>query len=51
MTSFRALYGRDPPTLLRLVEEISKVDELHMQIQERNQSLNELKESLTKAQN
>ena len=36
MTPFRAVYGRDPPALLRFVDEPSKVDEVHRQIRERN---------------
>ena len=51
MTPFRAVYGREPPTLLRLVEEASKVDEVNVQIHEWNKILNELKENLSKAQN
>ena len=37
--------------MLRLVEEASKVDEVNVQIHERNHILNELKENLSKAQN
>ena len=41
MTPFRAVYGRDPLTLLRLVGEASKVDEVNVQIQALNQILDE----------
>ena len=49
-TPFKALYGRDPPTLLRWVDQSSKVQEVDQLIKERNQLLDELKEQLQKAQ-
>lgn len=42
--------GRDPPALLRLVEESSANEEIDSHIRERNSVLDELKTNLTKAQ-
>lgn len=51
MTSFQAIKRRNPPTLLWLPEEESKVEEVNMIIKERNLILDELKDNLSKAQN
>lgn len=50
MTPFKALYGRDPPVLLRWIEKALKVEEINRMIHERNTILDELKENLTRAQ-
>lgn len=50
-TPFKALYGRDPPPLLKWKERTTRVQEVDQQLQERNQILDELKEQLAKAQN
>ncbi|KAK0607376.1 hypothetical protein LWI29_014068 [Acer saccharum] len=49
-TPFRVVYGRDPPTLLRLVEETSVVEDVNEKIRQRNAFLDELKEHLALAQ-
>ena len=51
MTPFKALYGRDPPTLVRGDAAPSHVEDVNQMIQDRNQMLDELKEQLAKAQN
>lgn len=50
MSPFKALYGRDPPTLFKLKDETSSVEEVNEQIRDRNAVIEELKEHLTKAQ-
>lgn len=50
MTSLRALYGRDSPTLRQPVEEPFIVEEVNSHIKEQNVMTDELKTSLTKAQ-
>ena len=50
MTPFRALYGRDPPTLIRGGRE-STVIEVQTLMEERNHMLDELKFQLERAQN
>lgn len=51
MSPFKALYGREPPTLLKYADHSSPVDEVNQQLQNRNSILLELKENLLKAQN
>lgn len=46
MTPCKALYGREPPTLLRCDPTSSKVDELAAQWQTQDQILTELKKHL-----
>lgn len=48
MTPFRALYGRDPPTLLKYLEHASAVASMDEQMSERNHILDELKLNLSK---
>ena len=50
MSPFRALYGRDPPTLFRFQEPLSAVDAVVSLMEERNGILDELKRNLEKAQ-
>ncbi|XP_044476613.1 uncharacterized protein LOC123204119 [Mangifera indica] len=50
MTPFKALYGRDPPTLFRWGSEASKIDEVGAFLQQRDAILLELKQQLHKAQ-
>ena len=50
-TPFKALYGRDPPTILRGDSPGSGVEELNQMIQERNLMLDEIRDQLLKAQN
>lgn len=50
MTSFKALYVRDPPTLFRFEDTPSAVEEVNQQVQTRNQILDDLNEHLQKAQ-
>ena len=50
-TPFKALYGKDPPTLLRGDSAPSKVENINQLMQDRNQLLDELKEQLAKARN
>ena len=50
MSPFKALYGRDPPALLRFVEEDSPVEGVNNHIRERNLILDELKDNLTRTQ-
>lgn len=50
MTLFKAVYGKKPPPLLRLVEEESKVEKVNALIKERNLVLDELRENLNHAQ-
>lgn len=47
---FKALYGQDPPSLLRFTEEISAVEEVNQQLAACNIILDELKANLTHAQ-
>ena len=49
-TPFRALYGRDPPTLIRGEISPSPVEEVNHMLAERNLILDELKWQLNKAQ-
>ena len=49
-TPFRALYGRDPPTLIRGEMSPSVVEEVNHMLTERNLILDELKWQLNKAQ-
>lgn len=51
MSPFKALYGRDPLTLLSSVEEESKIEKVNVLIREHNAILDELKENLQQAQN
>lgn len=51
MTHFKALYGRDPPTLLKFTEVQSVVEDVNQQMVERNALLEELKDNLQAAQN
>lgn len=50
MTPFKALYGKDPPTLFRFEDTVSAVEEVNQQVQARNKVLDELKMHLQKAQ-
>lgn len=50
ITPFKALYGWEPPTLLRRKDETSKVEAVDEMLRERNVILDELKENLRKAQ-
>lgn len=50
MTPLKALYGCNPPALLRFTEDQSAINEVNKQIQERNQILDDLKENLAKTQ-
>lgn len=50
MTPFKALYGRDPPSLLRFTEDISTVEQVNQQLAALNTILDELKANLTHAQ-
>lgn len=50
LTPFKALYGRDPPHLLRGTTIPSVVEEVNQLTQERDQILHDLKDNLTKAQ-
>lgn len=50
MSPFKVLNGREPPTLLQLVEKESKVEKVNTMIKEKNLTLDKPKESLTKAQ-
>lgn len=50
LTPFKALYGRDPPHLLRGTTIPSAVEEVNQLTQERDQILHDLKDNLTKAQ-
>jgi hypothetical protein len=50
LTPFKALYGRDPPHLLKGSTIPSAVEEVHVLTQERNQMLHELKSNIVKAQ-
>lgn len=50
MTPFKALYGRDPPPLLKWKDGSTRVQEVDNQIKEKNLILEELKHHLEKAQ-
>ena len=50
ITPFKALYGQDPPSLLR-GDVSSSVEDVNQLLHERNVMLDELKEQLVKAQN
>lgn len=50
MTPFKALYGRDPPLLLKLSEDIITVAEVDQQVCDRNIVLDLLKTNLQKDQ-
>lgn len=50
MTPFKAVYGREPPSFLRLVEKDLKIEEVNDMIVERNLILDQLKNNLSKAQ-
>lgn len=50
MSPFKALYGRDPPTLLRYTEVHSIVEDINRQMVERSALLDELKSNLLAAQ-
>ena len=50
ITPFKALYGQDPPSLLR-GDVSSSVEDVNQLLHERSVMLNELKEQLVKAQN
>lgn len=49
MSSFRALYGRDPPTLFKLEDVKSNVEEVNEHIRNRNAVIEELKVHLIEA--
>lgn len=50
MSPFKAIYRRDPPPFLRLVEEPSRIEEANALIRQRNEVLNRLKQNLHIAQ-
>jgi len=50
MTPFKALYGRDPPTLVRYQPEITDVPTMQKQLIARDELLRQLKDNLMKAQ-
>ncbi|XP_031249523.1 uncharacterized protein LOC116107390 [Pistacia vera] len=50
MTPFKALYGRDPPSILKFFNHGLTVDEVNCQLQARNVILAKLQENLLKAQ-
>ena len=50
MTPFKALYGRDPPTLVRYQPEITDVPTVQEQLTARDELLRQLKDNLMKAQ-
>ncbi|KAJ8762901.1 hypothetical protein K2173_023030 [Erythroxylum novogranatense] len=50
MSPFKALYGREPPTLLKYTDEGSLVEDINQQLVDRNQILEELKSNLLRAQ-
>ena len=50
MTPFKALYGRDPPTLVRYQPEITDVPTVHEKLTARDELLRQLKDNLMKAQ-
>lgn len=50
MTPFKALYGKDPPTFLKLTNKPSVVEEVNEQIRSRNAIIATLKDNLLKAQ-
>lgn len=43
MSPFKVVYGREPPPLLKWIEEDSKIQEVSQMIKERNLILDELK--------
>ncbi|KAL4281717.1 hypothetical protein GQ457_03G008900 [Hibiscus cannabinus] len=51
MTPFKALYGRDPPTILTYMDGDSTNTQLDQDLKERDQLLRELKQNLSRAQN
>ena len=51
MTPFKALYGRDPPTLIKGCTFTSKIDVVNQLLVARDVVLQELKQNLLKAQN
>lgn len=51
MTSFKALYGREAPTMLRWENNGLVVEAVNLELRDRNDILQELKEHLTAAQN
>ena len=51
MTPFKALYGRDPPTLIKGCTFTSKIDAVNQLLVARDVVLQELKQNLLKAQN
>ncbi|XP_031280065.1 uncharacterized protein LOC116138499 [Pistacia vera] len=51
MTPFRALYGQDPPSHLKSIDNCLMIDEVNQQLQDHNFILQELKDNLVKTQN
>ncbi|CAH9070989.1 unnamed protein product [Cuscuta europaea] len=51
MTSYKALYGQDPPTVIREDANLTAVEEVSRMTAQRNLMLKELKENLEIAQN
>jgi len=51
MTSFKALYGRDPPSLIRGDSSTTPMEEVAWMIKYQNETLNILKDRLAQAQN
>lgn len=50
MTPFKALYGRDPPSIFHMDDTASAVEEVNEQVRTRNLILTELKNHLVHAQ-
>ncbi|KAL4324042.1 hypothetical protein GQ457_11G007640 [Hibiscus cannabinus] len=50
MTPFKALYGRDPPAMIDYLDQGSKNDQVHHDLQDRDELLRVLKLNLRKAQ-
>jgi hypothetical protein len=50
MTPFRALYGRDPPALIRYEPQVSDPPALQEELMERDKILQQLKTHLERAQ-
>lgn len=50
MTPFKALYGVDPPTVIKYQEKLSPVDAVHQHILTRNSVLAKLKKNLELSQ-
>ncbi|KAL4352593.1 hypothetical protein GQ457_06G013560 [Hibiscus cannabinus] len=49
MTPFKALYGRDPPTIVDYLEGASRNEQVNQELRDRDKLLRELKQNLTRA--